>query len=414
MRDRYLSVGDQIVNQLTQLNWHMERAPASVRASVRSAAAEIVSAQERLRQQMRTLPADPEQRSHVMRNLLQVQFGALMQLTGIVEKVAALTAKLPATAAPSTFPAPLATSPAESFAALAESVRQLAVGYGQAPMAPPPWPAAGYGEPALPSHLLTDEQEISARLRHLVQGEQPIPASAMMPWRPPQRRFAAFVDEEGVERKPRRLKRALRGAEISASAITSRRLVLMMTIASALAFGYFMFPRVNPTRVAEKTDLHTSAGEPVVRDRGSSSEIVWQPAQARSSRVPSAPVMSAPPTGDGEPNSEQQVTVPAQTPDLPKNTPRTASGGQPVGEQFVPVIYTHRDRTTVLGVLADMKKQYPSLLAAHKGEAQSIDLGNKGVWYRLVLLPAGSQAQATNVCDQFRAVGYERCWVKGY
>jgi hypothetical protein len=83
-------------------------------------------------------------------------------------------------------------------------------------------------------------------------------------------------------------------------------------------------------------------------------------------------------------------------------------------EQFVPVVFTHKDQATVLKTLTDLQQQYPKLLMDRKGEIQPVDLGKKGVWHRLVFLPAGPRPEATKLCDQLMAEGYDRCWVKAY
>lgn len=86
----------------------------------------------------------------------------------------------------------------------------------------------------------------------------------------------------------------------------------------------------------------------------------------------------------------------------------------PREEQFVPVVFTHQDHDMVMRALADLKQQYPSVLIGRKGEVQPVDLGKKGIWHRLVMLPAGPRPQAAKLCDQLAAQGYDRCWVKAY
>jgi hypothetical protein len=83
-------------------------------------------------------------------------------------------------------------------------------------------------------------------------------------------------------------------------------------------------------------------------------------------------------------------------------------------EQFVPVVFTHREHATVLKTLTDLQQQYPKLLMDRKSEIQPVDLGKKGVWHRLLFLPAASRPEATKLCDQLMAEGYDRCWVKAY
>ena len=73
-------------------------------------------------------------------------------------------------------------------------------------------------------------------------------------------------------------------------------------------------------------------------------------------------------------------------------------------EQFVPVVFTHKDYATVMQALADLKQQYPSLLVGRKGAVQPVDLGKKGIWHRLVFLPAGPRPEASKLCDQLMAL----------
>jgi hypothetical protein len=84
------------------------------------------------------------------------------------------------------------------------------------------------------------------------------------------------------------------------------------------------------------------------------------------------------------------------------------------GERFVSVVFTHRDATTASRAFVDLQQQYPKLLGRRHGEPQPVDVGDKGIWHRLIVLPPGSRHQATNLCDQLLTAGYERCWVKAY
>ena len=81
---------------------------------------------------------------------------------------------------------------------------------------------------------------------------------------------------------------------------------------------------------------------------------------------------------------------------------------------FVPVVFTHRDGGVATRAFADLQRRYPKLLSRHRGEPQPVDLGNKGVWHRLVVLPAVSRSEATKLCDRLATAGYDRCWVKAY
>jgi hypothetical protein len=94
-------------------------------------------------------------------------------------------------------------------------------------------------------------------------------------------------------------------------------------------------------------------------------------------------------------------------------TPAPAAAGPRV-ERFVPVLFTHQDGPTAAQAFAELQQQYPTLLASRQGETQAVDLGKKGVWHRLVVLPAGSRQDAADLCGQLTGAGYGKCWVKAY
>jgi hypothetical protein len=127
--------------------------------------------------------------------------------------------------------------------------------------------------------------------------------------------------------------------------------------------------------------------------------------------VSAAPPDVAPAAGHAEPPVQAQPDE-GRLPVAPvaAAVPPAASGE----EQFVPVVFTHKDYDTVLQALSDLKQRFPNLLIGRKGEVQPVDLGRKGIWHRLVLLPAGTRPEASRLCDQMTAKGYDRCWVKVY
>ena len=83
-------------------------------------------------------------------------------------------------------------------------------------------------------------------------------------------------------------------------------------------------------------------------------------------------------------------------------------------ERFVSVVFTHKDRETALRAFADLQRRYPKLMAHRQSELQLVDTGKNGIWYRLVVLPAGSHQEATETCGRLQVAGYDRFWVKAY
>jgi hypothetical protein len=128
----------------------------------------------------------------------------------------------------------------------------------------------------------------------------------------------------------------------------------------------------------------------------------------------------------GVPSAQKKVAAvsveaPPPAPPLAEPAPKPVGAGvdtvapPPGGEEhFVPVLFTHKDHATVLRALTDLKQQYPNILIGLEGEVQPVDMGKKGVWHRLVLVPAGSRPRASKICDQLATQGYDRCYVREY
>jgi hypothetical protein len=96
--------------------------------------------------------------------------------------------------------------------------------------------------------------------------------------------------------------------------------------------------------------------------------------------------------------------------------PRAVSAApeQAAPEHFVAVVFTHKDKAAALEAFADLQRRYASVLRQHRGELQEVDAGNKGIWHRVVVLPAGTREQARAVCQNLTTAGYDRCWIKPY
>jgi hypothetical protein len=140
-------------------------------------------------------------------------------------------------------------------------------------------------------------------------------------------------------------------------------------------------------------------------------------ADAAADKAEPEPPKAAPPARKKAVVAKADEAPPPQVP--PTVVPTPTASAEPVApppaeERFVPVVFTHKDHATVVRALSDLKQQYPNILIGLEGEVQPIDLGKKGIWHRLVFLPPGPRPQATKICDQLAAHGYDRCWVKEY
>jgi hypothetical protein len=207
----------------------------------------------------------------------------------------------------------------------------------------------------------------------------------------------------------------------------SLRLALIGVVAVGLIFGYVTF-----TRDGSRQDIATKGVVPPTGDIGrpfapaaASREVAPARISNDLAATPSLP-SEGPKAADA--NSIRTTSMPSRAPVLAAATvpaplppsapgtdrPDTAAIVRSANERFVPVVFTGKDQTQVLRTFAALQVRYATLLSPRRAETQPVDLGQKGIWHRLIVLPPGSRQSALDFCDQLLAAGYDRCWVKGY
>jgi hypothetical protein len=130
------------------------------------------------------------------------------------------------------------------------------------------------------------------------------------------------------------------------------------------------------------------------------------PPAARAEEPPAPPVKRVPPV---------QV---AKAPPPPKHAPAAAPPAtRPAansGSGYVAVLSSQKTRMDALKAFADLQQKYSDALSGRVPDVQEADLGEKGVWYRVVVGPPGSREAANGVCSQLKTAGYGSCWVNAY
>lgn len=71
-------------------------------------------------------------------------------------------------------------------------------------------------------------------------------------------------------------------------------------------------------------------------------------------------------------------------------------------------------RLSALKRFADMQQKYGSVLRNKTPDVREANLGQKGIYHRLLVGPPGSRAQASALCGDLKAAGYKDCWVTAY
>ncbi|MGE0769336.1 MAG: SPOR domain-containing protein [Hyphomicrobiaceae bacterium] len=96
--------------------------------------------------------------------------------------------------------------------------------------------------------------------------------------------------------------------------------------------------------------------------------------------------------------------------DTPRRTPTPSVSRS----GFVAVLASKRSRQEALNAFADLHSQYPDILGSVTPDVREANLGEKGVWYRLIGGPPGSREAARNVCVKLKSRGMKDCWPVAY
>jgi cell division septation protein DedD len=62
--------------------------------------------------------------------------------------------------------------------------------------------------------------------------------------------------------------------------------------------------------------------------------------------------------------------------------------------------------------LAGLTEKYNSVLGAATFSVRTVDLGDKGVWFRTVAGPVATQESATELCNKLKSAGLGSCMVR--
>lgn len=136
-----------------------------------------------------------------------------------------------------------------------------------------------------------------------------------------------------------------------------------------------------------------------------------KPVKITTINSPTSDSAAAPPKKKYKKVARAEPTVETDaTSDAPPVTTHSGTG-------FVAVLasipHSASSRIDALKRFADMQQKYSTALAGKTPDIASANL-SKGVYDRLVVGPPGSREQASNVCVQLKAEGYQGCWVTSY
>jgi len=91
-------------------------------------------------------------------------------------------------------------------------------------------------------------------------------------------------------------------------------------------------------------------------------------------------------------------------PELISAAPLQTNAVSATAGSFLVQIGAAKNEASANGDIARLAKKYPDILAGLSGVVTRVDLGAKGVWYRMQVGPFASRGEANAVCGQLKAV----------
>jgi cell division septation protein DedD len=117
--------------------------------------------------------------------------------------------------------------------------------------------------------------------------------------------------------------------------------------------------------------------------------------------APAAPAQAAPAR-----TQQLAAATPAQAP-----TPAPAAAATTTGEAGMFVqIAARNDQAAAMAAFADLQQKYSNVLGNHSPSVRKVDLGEKGVWYRLLVGPMANKAEADKLCEDLKTAGMKGCF----
>ena len=133
--------------------------------------------------------------------------------------------------------------------------------------------------------------------------------------------------------------------------------------------------------------------------------VTTQPTSATAAEEPAETSAAAPAESAPAPRQTKTAAVaPAQAPQISQ-----AAGG--TGNLFVQIA-ARNDQDAAMVAFASLQQKYAAVLGNHAPSVRKVDLGEKGVWFRLQVGPIESKTEADQLCEQLKTAGLKSCFVR--
>jgi cell division septation protein DedD len=142
------------------------------------------------------------------------------------------------------------------------------------------------------------------------------------------------------------------------------------------------------------------------------------PAVEEEVQQPYASLASGPVTPAARPNTREaalatsaqpaaRAAAPGRGAELTPAAAPISSSGEP--GMFVQIA-ARNDQAAAMAAFADLQQKYAGVLGNHSPSVRKVDLGEKGVWYRLLVGPMPSKPDADKLCEDLKAAGMKGCF----
>ena len=136
----------------------------------------------------------------------------------------------------------------------------------------------------------------------------------------------------------------------------------------------------------------------------------------------SASTGDAPPLAEEPAETSAAASGPPESARAPRQT-RTAAVASPqaapqlnetaggTGNFFVQIA-ARNDQDAAMAAFASLQQKYAGVLGNHSPSVRKVDLGEKGVWFRLLVGPIESKGEADQLCEQLKTAGMKSCFAR--
>ncbi len=90
-------------------------------------------------------------------------------------------------------------------------------------------------------------------------------------------------------------------------------------------------------------------------------------------------------------------------------SPQVTASPSATGSYFVQIA-ARNDQEAAVAAFATLQQKYASVIGNYSPSVRKVDLGAKGVWYRLLVGPVETKSEADALCEQLKGAGMKSCF----